>query len=161
MPPDWNSLLTFLPEITRENYNSLICCPHCGNRHSYVKNGFYKRYSFDDKLISIQRYRCDNDQCPKKTFSILMHAFLRIARASLCMFMYVLQMYEQGNSIASIARHTGSNWPRMQRWVAKAKAIRDWITVELNGISPCLSPKKNWPSFMRDFSWAFYPRRYR
>jgi len=161
MPHHWNSLLTFLPEITSEKDNSLIYCPHCGNRHSYVKNGFYKRYSFDDELALIQRYRCDNDKCPKKTFSILPHAFLRIARASLCMFIYVLQMYEQGSNIASIARSTGSNWPRMQRWVAKAKAIQDWISVELNGISPCLSPKKYWPSFIRDFSWAFYPKRYR
>ena len=123
MPHPWNSLLSFLSELTRENDDSLIYCPHCGNRHSYVKNGFYRRYSFDDKLINIQRYRCDNDKCPRKTFSILPHALLRIVRASLCMFMYVLQMYEQGNSIASIVRYTDSNWPRMQRWVARAKAM--------------------------------------
>ena len=83
MPTLWNSLLSFLSEITSENYTTLICCPHCGNRDSYVKYGFYSRYLFDDHLTKIQRYRCDNDLCPHTTFSILPHAFLRIHRASL------------------------------------------------------------------------------
>ena len=161
MPHPWNSLLTVLSEITRKNYKSFICCPHCGNRDSHIKYGFYSRYLFDGNLTNIQRYRCDNDQCPQKTFSILPHAFLRITRASLCMLLHVLKMYEQGNSIASIAKHTGSNWPRIQRWIAKAIAIRDWIRVERNGILPCLSSQNLWPSFIRDFSWAFYPARYR
>ena len=160
MSHPWNSLLTVLSKVTRENYNSLICCPRCGNRFSYVKHGFYSRYLFDDDLIKIQRYRCDNDLCSQKTFSVLPHAFLRIARPSLCMFMYVLKMYEQGSSIASIARHIGTNWPRMQRWIIKATAIRDWIRIERRGVPPCSSSKMEWPSFTRDFSWAFYPGRY-
>ena len=112
MPP-WNSLITVLSKITRENYITLICCPHCGNRHAYIKWGFYKRYLFNDELMDIQRFRCDNDLCPYKTFSILPHALLPILRISLCMLRYVLEMYEQGNSIADIARHTGSNWQRI------------------------------------------------
>ena len=160
MPHLWNSLLTVLSEITNKNYDSLVFCPHCGNRNSFVKYGFYSRYLFDDDLINIQRYRCDNDVCPQKTFSILPHAFLRIARASLCMFMHVLKMHEQGNTIASIARDTDSNWSRIQRWLAKAIEIRDWISKEYGKAPPCLSSKKKWAFFMRDFSWAFYPKRY-
>ena len=70
------------------------------------------------------------------TFSILPHAFLRIHRASLCMFMYVLARYEHGDSIASIARDTGSNWPRIQRWIKKAREIRDWLGKEYKKAPP-------------------------
>jgi len=161
MPP-WNSLITVLSEITRKNYITLICCPHCGNRHTYIKWGFYKRYLFNDELMDIQRFRCDNDLCPRKTFSILPHALLPILRTSLCMLMYVLKMYEQGNSIANIVQHTGSNWQRIQQWIKKALIIRDWFRQEYNNrLSPCLSPDRFWASFTRDFSWAFYPKRFR
>lgn len=157
MPHLWSSLLTVLSEITRENDTSLVCCPHCGNRYSYVKCGFYSRYLFDDGLITIQRYRCDNDTCTRKTFSILPHAFLRITRASLCMFWKCMN---NGDTIAFIVRDTGSNWPIIQRSIAKAMKIRDWIIKEYGGAPPCLSSKKNWAFFIRDFSWAFYPERY-
>jgi len=43
---------TLLSEITKENYTSLVCCPYCGNRYSYVKCGFYSRYLFDDDLTA-------------------------------------------------------------------------------------------------------------
>jgi transposase-like protein len=158
--PRWNSLITVLSEITRENFQSLVCCPHCGNRHTYIKWGFYSRYLFNDELINIQRFRCDNDLCPRKTFSILPHALLPITRASLCMLIYVLEKYEQGSNIADIVRLTGSNWPRMQRWIKKALAIRDWFRQEYNGrSSPCLSPVQFWTSFTRNFAWVFYPKR--
>ncbi|WP_304511927.1 hypothetical protein [Desulfobacula sp.] len=162
MPRTWDSLITVLSEITRKNCVALICCPHCGNRHAYIKWGFYSRYLFNDELINIQRFRCDNDLCPRKTFSIFPHALLPIIRASLCMLMYVLTMYEQGETIAKIARHTGSNWPRMQRWIKKALSIRNWFRQEYDiRPSPCLSSGKFWASFTRDFSWAFYPERFR
>ncbi len=157
----WSSLITFLSEITRENCDSIVCCTHCGNRHAYKKWGFYSRYAFDDRLINIQRYRCDNDLCPLKTFSILPHAFLPIIRASLCMLMHVLKMLEQGQTIAAIARHTDSSWPRMQRWITKAVLIREWLDQEYGKALPCLSQDRRWPTFTRDFSWAFYPDRMR
>ena len=155
----WSSLIAGLSEITRENLNCVVCCTHCGNRHTFVKWGFYSRYLFNDELINIQRYRCDNDLCPRKTFSILPHAFLPVIRASLCMLIHVLKMYEQGQTIAGIARYTRSNWPRMQRWIAKALSIRDWLRQEWNNTLPCLSQKQHWGSFTRDFSWAFYPKK--
>ncbi len=161
MPRTWDSLITVLSEITRRNCVALIYCPHCGNRHTFIKWGFYSRYLFNDESVNIQRYRCDNDLCPCKTFSILPHAFLPIIRASLCMLIYVLKMYEQGNTIAGIARHTGSNWPRMQRWISKALSIREWLKREYGNLFVCLSQGKLWTSFIRDFSWAFYPDRTR
>jgi transposase-like protein len=160
MLPPWPSILTALSEITRKNYTTLIRCPHCGNKFCFVRYGFYSRYLFDDELVQIQRYRCDNDQCPQKTFSILPHAFLRIARIPLCLFMLVLRLDEQGYSIAAIARYTGSNWPRIQRWIAKAEKIKKWIDTEQKHSHPCLLPKDQWSLFIRDFSWAIYPRRY-
>lgn len=158
----WSSLIAFLSEITRKNCDSIVCCTHCGDRYTNVKWGFYCRYLYDDELMKIQRYRCDNDQCPCKTFSILPHAFLPIVRASLSMLTYILKMYEQGNSIASIARHTGSNWPRMQRWIVKAISIREWLKHEYGSASSlCLSQSMQWSSFTREFSWVFYPNRTR
>ncbi|MCP4021503.1 MAG: hypothetical protein GY729_06660 [Desulfobacteraceae bacterium] len=77
------------------------------------------------------------------------------------MLVYVLKMYEQGDTIAGIARHTGCNWPRMQRWIAKALSIREWLECEYSSASPCLSQAVGWSSFTRDFSWAFYPGRVR
>lgn len=159
MPRPWRSILTVLSEITRKNLDSFVCCAHCGNRHTYVKWGFYNRYLFNDELINIQRYRCDNDLCPCKTFSILPHAFLPVFRASLCMLIHLLKMYEQGKSIADLARYTGSNWPRMQRWIAKAIFIREWVQKEYSGVSPGLLNNQRWASFTRNFSWAFYPGR--
>ena len=160
MHPPWLSILTTLSAITRKNYTTLIQCPHCGNKDCFVRYGFYGRYLFNDELTQIQRYRCDNDQCPQKTFSILPHAFLRIARLPLCLFMHILRLSEQGYSIAAIARYTGTNWPRIQRWIAKAEKIKKWIQTERKHSHPCLLPKDQWPIFIRDFSWAIYPRRY-
>ena len=155
----WNSLITVLSQITRENLNSVVRCTCCGNRHTYVKWGFYHRYLFNDELINIQRYRCDNDLCPCKTFSVLPHAFLPCIRASVCMLMYILKMYEQGTTIAAIARYTASNWPRIQRWIDKALSVRNWIQQEYDNIFPCCLKNQSWPSFTRDFSWAFYPKK--
>ncbi len=130
-----------------------------------VKYGTYNRYSFNEReYISIQRYRCDNDLCHRKTFSILPHAFLPIVRASLCMFMYVLNIYEQGHSVAEIARLTNSNWPRIQRWITMASKMRQWFQKEYRILlwspCPCLSVHKFWMPFTRDFSWNFYPDRF-
>lgn len=161
MPGTWNLLITALSDITRKNYDVLICCPHCGNRHIYIKWGFYSRYLFDDELTKIQRYRCDNDLCSQKTFSILPHAFLPIMRVSLCMLMYILKMYEQGKSVADIARHTGNTWPRIKRLITKALSIRDWFRQEYGHESACCFKINQWTIFIRDFSWAFYPDRMR
>ena len=157
----WSSLITVLSEITRKNFDSIVCCPHCGNRNTFIKWGFYDRYLFNDELINIQRFRCDNDLCPQKTFSILPHAFLPIIRASLCMLRYLLKMYEQGETIAGIARQTGNSWSRVQRWIAKAVLVRDWIRKEYGNVSLCFLSTRQWASFTRNFSWAFYPKRLR
>jgi transposase-like protein len=161
MPPTWNSLISFLSEITRENRSSIIQCSHCGNRNCFTKWGHYSRYLFNDEMINIQRYRCDNDLCPRKTFSILPHAFLPIERASVCMLMYVLTLYEQGNSIAQIARNTTNTWSRIQRWIPKALSLRDWLKKEYGQTCFSFYRAANWFSLTRDFSWTFYPDRFR
>lgn len=161
MPPTWNSLISNLSKITRENSSYIIQCSHCGNRHCYTKWGHYSRYLFNDELINIQRYRCYNDRCPRQTFSILPHAFLPLVRASLCMLMYVLAMHEQGYCIAQIAKATGNTWPRIQRWISKALSLRDWLKKEYGKPCSCFYRNANWFSFTRDFSWAFYPARFR
>lgn len=161
MPTTWNLLITALSDITRKKCDALVCCPHCGNLHVYIKWGYYNRYLFDDEIIKIQRYRCDNESCPQKTFSILPHAFLPIIRASLCMLMYILRMYEQGENIAVIARHTGNTWTRIKRWIEKAISVRDWLRKECKHEAPCWLKIDQWTCFIRNFSWAFYPDRMR
>lgn len=160
MSPTWNSLISFLSEITRENHTTIVQCSHCGNRDCYRKWGHYRRYLFNDELVNIQRYRCDNDLCPRMTFSILPHAFLPVERASVCMLMYVLTMYEQGSSIAQIARNTANTWSRIQRWLSKALSLRDWLKKEYGQACSCFYQATNWFSLTRDFSWAFYPARF-
>jgi hypothetical protein len=86
---------------------------------------------------------------------------LPVVRASLCMMMYVLDLYEKGHPVAHIARCTGNGWPRIKRWVSKAIAIRDWLRRENGDAFPCLSPNTYWNTFTRNFSWAFYPNRFR
>ena len=154
----WSSLITVLSEITRENSDLIICCTCCGNRHTYVKWGFYKRYLFNGELINIQRYRCDNDLCPCKTFSVLPHAFLPCIRASVCMLMHILKLHKQGHTIAAIARYTGSSWQKIQRWITKGSELKNWVKQEYAVSCPCLAPARQWPSFTRDLSWAFYPK---
>jgi len=51
--PQWNSFIIILSEITRENCEALVCCPHCGNYHTYIKWGFYSLYLFNNELIYI------------------------------------------------------------------------------------------------------------
>lgn len=157
MSPTWNSLISFLSDITKENYSSMIQCTHCGNRDTLIKWGFYNRYTFNDELINIPRYRCDNDLCPRQTFSIPPHPFLPILRASLCMLMYVLKMYEMGYCIAEIARATQNTWSRIHRWLSRIRLIRYWLFKEYGNTCPGLSMGGNWAVFVRDFSWTFYP----
>lgn len=161
MPTTWNLLTFFLSDVTRKNVSSVIQCTCCGNDKNYVKNGNYTRYLFNDGRRKIQRYRCDNDQCPQKTFSVLPHAFLPVLRASLCMLMHILMMHEkEGRCVAEIARKTGNTWSRIKRWIQKAISIREWLSKENIDICTCLSRGDSWSSFTRKFSWAFYPARF-
>lgn len=161
MPVTWKSLIKVLSDITRENCCDLICCSHCGNDTLYAKWGTYERYLFDDGQINIQRYRCYSARCPRKTFSILPHAFLPVMRASLCMLLYVLKLYETGLVIAEIVRLTEMTWPRIQRWILKAQAIQKWLYKEYGCICSGFSSSISWSTFCRDFSWTFYPDRFR
>lgn len=161
MPHTWKSLIAHLSKIATEDHERTICCPCCGNREHTARYGFYKRYNFDDQtLILVQRYRCNNYQCPRRTFSVLPHPFLRILRASLCMFQFVLALLEGGNTIAGIARITGQTWPRIGRWIHRAAHLRAWIrNDDAFSPHPCSRPPREWPGFVRDLSRVCYPGR--
>lgn len=162
MPHTWKSLIAVLSEIATQEYERTICCPCCGNRERTPKYGFYMRYNFDEQtLVTIQRFRCDNDQCPRITFSILPHPFMRILRASLCMFQFVLALWESRQSIASIARTTSRTWSRVQRWIRRAADIRSKLETDFSfSVHPCRRPIKEWSVFVRDFSHVCYPGRF-
>lgn len=159
MPHTWNLLISILSENATKECKQLIRCPCCGNRERIPKYGFYSRYNFDDQtVVPIQRFRCDNTQCPRRTFSILPHPFLRILRASLCMFQFILSLLASGKSIAAIARMTGQTWPRIQRWIRRAADIRSIIqTEDAFSPMPCIRPLREWPLFVRDLSHVCYP----
>lgn len=161
MPRTWKLFISILSEIATQKSEQIICCPFCGNREHTTKYGFYMRYNFDDEsLVSIQRFRCDNDQCPRRTFSVLPHPFLRILRPSLCMLRFILSLWESHLSIASIARMTGQTWPRIQRWIRRAADIRSRLDSDEAFLPPpCIKPIQEWTLFVRDFSHACYPGR--
>jgi len=75
------------------------------------------------------------------------------------MLMYVLKMHNQGCTIATIARNTNNTWQKTQRWIAKATSIKKWIEQEYADAPPCFGSNKEWSSFTRDLSWAFYPKK--
>lgn len=161
MPHTWKSLITHLSEIATQEYDRTIVCPCCGNKERTPKHGFYMRYSFDERTqVRIQRFRCDNDQCPRTTFSVLPHPFMRILRASLCMFQWVLSLWQNRQSVASIARNIGATWSRTQRWIGRALDIQKKLEYDFAfSVPPCLKPVREWSLFVRDFSHACYPVR--
>jgi hypothetical protein len=62
-----------------------IVCPHCRRsfcrRHScYIRKGFHRRNEATVILIRVPRYRCLNEECPHRTFSILPPLVLRYTR---------------------------------------------------------------------------------
>ncbi len=164
MSPIWFSLITSLTDLAKKNQTPVIACTECGEQERYAKHGTYSRYSIDEQeTIKIKRLKCNNDLCPRVTFSILPYPFLRISRASLCMFLQVLLLIEQGESIQAISNFTGKSWPVIQRWVKRGSEIQEWLKKTASH-SPwqgeiCRLGSANWHEFIRQFSWHFYPNR--
>jgi hypothetical protein len=142
----------------------LAACPVCHSAKGHICWGHYWRYRpGTDQCEAIQRLLCKNDECPRKTFSILPHPFLRIVRFTLCSLLAILAMFEAGETVSELARQSGVARSTIRRTVAFACRLKAWMDRESQTApwapSPCLCPKRLWPSFVRAFSWAFYPAR--
>lgn len=166
MPTPLEAMLVRLSEVAKEKLDANVLCPSCGERHCFIKHGFYHRYLFTgDETTKIQRYRCLNPSCSRCTFSCLPHPFLPIIRWPLCALMAVLSLLEQPNeTIASVGRSCGKSWATIQRAARTAQRLRQWLAQEaraaLWGPSLCLGPKQTWPSFTHALSFAFFPGRF-
>ena len=165
MSPPWLSLITLLTLLAKANQIPVIACTECSEQNCYEKYGTYVRYNFDGvTLIKIQRFLCNNDRCPRVTFSILPYPMLRYARASLCMLLCIVLLHEQGASIQDIAKFTGNSWAVTQRWIRRGQEIESWMK-QTASYSPwkgdiCQLNIDNWHAFIQLFSWHFYPARY-
>jgi len=116
-------------------------------------------------MIPIQRYRCGNPFCDRKTFSCLPHPFLPLIRLPLCVLKTMLDMVQDLNmTIAAVARAWRMEWSRIYRTLKTAKQLFDWIKKEADaaswGPSACLNPDQHWREFTLSVSYAFYPHRY-
>jgi len=76
--------IIFCP-LQRAFKSSKVVCPSC-HSDQCTKHGFYERNGFHvlDKIIKIpmriQRFRCTNPQCKRRTFSVLPPMVLRYCR---------------------------------------------------------------------------------
>ncbi len=142
----------------------LIACPACNSAKGHICWGHYWRYRpGTDQREAIQRFLCKNDECPRQTFSVLPHPFLRIVRFTLCSLFAILAMFEAGETVSELARQFGVARSTIRRAVGFSRRLKTWMDRESQTApwapSPCFCPKRLWSSFIRAFSWAFYPAR--
>lgn len=163
--PHLLNIVLELNRIAKENQTGPVACHWCNNQVNIIKYGSYKRYGFSgQEQIRIQRFLCKSDNC-RRTFSILPHPFLRIARFTLCMLIGLMLLLDQKTPVAEICRRLGLTRSMVDRAIKKGRAILDWIDQEAKaevrwGPSPCMDPAAHWSDYIRMFAMKFYPKRY-
>lgn len=161
MPSPLIAILLAANQVAKEKVTSENICPGCGERHLLIKWGFYNRYLFHgQEMIRIQRFRCLNNRCPRRTFSILPHPFLPIVRLPLCFIMSLLAMHQDNCPMAELARQSAKSWSVVRRTLVVAKRIQTVLKTELESLLPCFDPAASWTVFTHAFSWALFPRRF-
>jgi len=161
MPTPLKTILECLTARAKLNISGPIACPRCGEMNLVSKYGFYSRFLFTGgHTIKIQRYLCNNDRCPRKTFSILPYPFLRIVRVGLC-FLYELGEARKKANIRELSKSSGFCRRTVRRLLEKAKQLGQWLEAELKAESwkglPWLQPSSLWTIFNHMFSQRFYP----
>jgi len=142
-----------------------VCCPHCASS-VVIRNGTYPRnHPKKESVIAVQRYLCKSPGCPWKTFSVLPYPLLPVLRhfykaLLLCHFL----LYGKNRSQAETARQLAVDRGMVKRlgifsrrfipWLNRERMIADW------GPDPAENPASLWQGFTRDFSQAFYPKRW-
>lgn len=151
------------PTFDKTDYT--VLCSHCASPVN-IRYGTYQRaHPHKNELVRIQRYLCKSPDCPWKTFSILPCPFLRIMRHfhQTLLWLYV-HFHEKGMSQAETARQLGVSrgvckrlalfCSRFLPWYERERHIGEW------GPDPEATPTRSWPDYTRDFSHAFYPKRW-
>jgi len=166
-PFSWMSILPVCVENAKNNLpprNNLapdIRCPQCHERWRIVRYGRYWRYRYEShERLAVARYACRNPRCPRRTFSLLPHAYLPWVRTPLCRLLALYQQHvHEGQAINHLARKLRQAWNTLRRAVNLARRILDWCGRELAAdalpIWPC--HRSRWPAFCRAYSYAFLP----
>lgn len=112
----------------------------------------------------MQRYRCKAPACPVTTFSILPFPLLRIVRHAYRTVLEAQALTTKNMSQAAVGRALDVTRGVARRLSELCRRLVPFIEREQKGADwgpqfesdPC----SVWPRFIRDFSHAFYLRRY-
>jgi len=148
-----------------DKHETIIKCPFCSCSIVVMHGTYLRAHPEKKEQVKIQRYRCKAPKCQFKTFSILPYPFLRVIRHFYPVVTTINGLFtETRMSQAEIARRTYHNRCRVRRlcdfcqrffpWRNHERTIADW--------GDCFesNPVWIWPSFIRDFSHAFYPKKW-
>lgn len=142
-----------------------IHCPCCATSLN-IRYEFYQRvHPFKEGHISVQRYRCNTPECPRKTFSVLPYPLLPILRHfyHTLLFCHVScrKKLSQADGARKMKMHKGT-YKRLRvfcdkffPWFNREKKIAGW-SLQSGVVTSC-----SWADFTRYFSQHFYPNRCR
>ena len=141
-----------------------VKCPFCAMRLT-ICYGYYQRFHPEtSELIDIPRYKCKMKACPVFTFSILPYPLLRVVRHTYrkAKIMHGLAMFRVTQ--ASASRTSGLSRGVVKRLYEFTRRFFSWLEHE-RGILVWGPDFENdscsvWPAFIRDFSHAFYPKKF-
>lgn len=142
-----------------------VRCPHCATSF-IIRHGTYLRaHPEEDVQVAVQRYLCKAPNCHWNTFSVLPYPFLPIIRhfyktLLLCHCLCNVQLITQAPTARQlgvtrgIVKRLGIFCRRFIPWINHEKEFAEW------GPDPEGKPVALWTDFTRDFSQAFYPKRW-
>jgi len=150
-------ILLIATHLAKHNLTSDIICPGCGEQLRVFKWGFYWRYLYSgQERIKIQRYKCCNPLCSRRTFSILPRPLLPLLRLPVCFYRTLLSMQRKGVKIAALARACNRGRTLIRRCLKRARQIEAFLQNEQQNRYPCCTAQ-SWSTFCRIFFWALFP----
>lgn len=154
-------ILCCLEPTAKTHWLGPIVCPGCGDRHRFKRHGFYWRYlpGAADR-IAVPRFRCENRQCPRRTFSVLPYPCLRHKRYSLGFYTMLVEAVAH-TSLQRLACRFRKGWSAMRRLLHQAGQVLAFFRTERWrghwGPCPCLEPWRTWTAFTQAQSYATGP----
>lgn len=150
---------------SKDNQNrKLDCrCPVCAERHRVTRHGCYWRCAFDSDRdrIAVQRFRCGNPDCPRKTFSIPPPGLLPYYRTPLWVMLWIYRHSLADTAVNQCAKHLKIGWNSAKRALDQIKRTLDLVRDELRigSLPPTPYDPSAWQQLARLFSSAFFPGR--
>ncbi len=139
----------------------LVQCSGCGDRYRHARHGTYERFLPDsNETIEVQRYRCQNPDCPCVTFSILPFPCLRYKRQTLATLTRIARQ-AASHSVQVLAQVYGKGWTAMRRLIRAARQVSAFFCFERSvqswGPCPCADPRRHWTGFTQALSYVKVP----